>query len=472
MTVTYKNLCSLDLESVISKCKHPECFEFYKEFRDLAGSASEKGSIDEKKSWQLLADLCLLSFHPSNRQNPFSDRIRPAENPLAFLDAQAMEVLGKFFPEVSDPELRARISDINWTATRNVDAAHSSIDAYLESASLLEDPKDWVACSERLERAARLAVMLRDESQIEKVFSRIEETVYRLNGEDPLFLTDHLMTLLLEFGRGDAGKMAAIAEKAARKAQDNGNWRKARSHWDACANWENLRNEDEACFSARIAAAETYVEEAAAAKADNRGALVAAHFLGQAIEAYRRIGGQQSRVDDLYRELRKHQTASLEQMQQIETEGIDISEVITTSRKHVSGRSKFDALLKLAFLTAPPDYDQLQKRANELAKQFPLQNLFGGVVIDKDGRVIARRPSLGTLDPQEDKQAVWMRVVEQANIAHEVKVVAELTPARQQVIFEHNITDRDFDDILSNNPLIPTVIGRDRCEPIVSCLWT
>src|SRR5207247_7453064 len=110
-------------------------------------------------------------------------------------------------PMVKDAEMRARICDLVWVVKRKPELGKKAVEAYLESARILEDPDMWPPCAWRIERAVRLARSIRGAGDLfNSTIQYVEDFVSRLNGEDPRFLTGVLMELLLEFKSGEPTK--------------------------------------------------------------------------------------------------------------------------------------------------------------------------------------------------------------------------------------------------------------------------
>ena len=110
-----------------------------------------------------------------------------------------------------------------------------------------------------------------------------------------------MMGGLIEFSQGDSAKYAALAEKAATRAETEGNWHKARTYWVVKARWHERQKDAGSKRNALEKEAECYVQEAESSlKKETPSYLVAVAHLEKAIEAHRRIGGNKARVDELH----------------------------------------------------------------------------------------------------------------------------------------------------------------------------
>ena len=142
-------------------------------------------------------------------------------------------------------------------------------------------------------------------------------------------------------------------------------------------------------------------------------------------------------------------------MQEIRSDGIDVSELVTAARDRVAGKPFKEALLAFAMVTRPTNFDKETARSRELMEKYPLQNLLGGAKIDRDGRIVAHRtPAFGG-DEAQAEQALWERVVEQVSMSYQLIVQAEIVPGLNQLMFEHSPSLRDMRDLVVHNPFVP-----------------
>lgn len=448
----------IEWEQVIDGVETKVCDYYSSPLFSSMHEAEARQETEAAAAFCLLGSLASMMLRADDTKQPF--------HPLAtfnigrsFLlddipsESNHWQVLESIVSKSVDPEMRARIADSLWVGKRNYNQALIAIDAYLESASRLEDPAKWVHPFQRLERALRLSASLRNENTVQKVVTHIEELLLRLNGEDPLYFTLRLMQLLLEFKLGDPAKYSALAEEAAKRAESERDWRRAQMYWDVAAQWHVRQENMEAERMARIQAAETYVRvsETAAGKADPDyfGAWIA---LRSAVEAFRRIPGEQVRVEKLHSKLLEYQQASMATMRRAGTE-IDVTELASRARKDVSGLSLDEALQALALIGRSPSCEELRSQVERLAKEFPLQHIFTSYVLTDEGRISGQREgSLG-----EDKAETFIRaeMFHNATMWQLTHTLGLVEPARRQINFEHNPALRDVLPLVRDNPFVP-----------------
>ena len=461
LSIDAETLLSLPIDEALAESDKQECRDYGRIFFDRARESEEANKTRTATAWRLLSTLVEVGLQASNLSEPFrpylgmqGHRTSVSED-LNDATATAVYELAK---QVSDPELRARLMDITWDARRDARrdhlAARGAIQCYLQSAARLMDPEDWPPYVERCERALRLAKQIRDDDLQDKVLSEIEGTILELDGTDPLHMTNQLMTLLIEFGRGNPETMSAVTEKAITFAEEENDFRKTRFHLENLVGWSRMARNAEAERSASIRIAASY-ERQAELCSDDGEFLLAARWMGHAHHFYGNITGMREKAIEVYRKLREFQRSGTGEMNKISTEPIDISEGVKQARERVSGLNFRKALLALAVVARPTDFNSVTQHARELMEEFPFQGLFGGVVMAHDGRVIAHRSPDSQEDADQHEQALWQRVVKVALLNEEIAVQVTIVPALNQIMFEHNPTFRDLRELVVHNPFIP-----------------
>lgn len=452
--ITVSDLRKVDWPSAVAEADEKECYQyaslFVRKMRE-AESAEEQTGFSVYRLLSQITSLQLRHESTTEPYGPISVIEGYRSSIIEDFSGEQLKVLEEIVSEIVDAELRARIADVIWFRLKNYRAALLAIDAYLESASNLEDPEHWTQTHERIERALRLAASLGKggKAPFEKVISNIEETLHKYNGEDPLFLSCKLMELLLEFNQGEPVFYAAIAEKAARRAEGDGAWHRARTYWEAMAKWHEKANAKEDAIVARVCVAETYVSEAVSATSS----LAAATHMQHAIEAYRRLGGQQARVAALHNQLLEYQQKSAAEMTAFSTQ-YNASEAMKHAIEAVSGKPLHEAIMALCLLVRPIRVSELRRQVEELVEKHPLQFLVSAVVVDSEGKVVARMPDMLTDDEMERQKAFHAYMVRQTDFHYTVEVQAAIEPARRQILLEQNVTLSEIMPFVSNNPLI------------------
>jgi hypothetical protein len=340
--------------------------------------------------------------------------------------------------------------------------AQLAVDAYLQSATVLEDPEKWTWCFDRIERALQLSCQIKYHFNV--VVDHIEAVLSRYNGEDPSWLSAKLMEILQEKKLGDSTKYAALAEKAAKLAETNCDWRRARNYWEIKARWHLIEKDGEKERAAAMLASETYVKEAKKNINQQHPSYIAASkCMQQAVEAFRKIKGTKEetadakiREEEVHKLLIEYQEKSRQEMVNIYSATLDISDVVEKCRACVRGKNLQDALFALAISRSPVAVSQLRKNIQQGAKDSIAPHLFSKARVNKMGKVTAQQPgSILSTNPQEAEEAMRFEMHQAAIWHQDFYAQAFIEPAREQINLEHSIQIEDLLPIVRHNPFVP-----------------
>lgn len=449
-------------QKIVEECGEKECFAYSRLFFAKAREADAAGDQKRQELFTLLGAITSFMLKSDSKDEPFGPLAVFRNSRSAILDDLQdlhLDTLKEIVVEIKDHEMRARVADVLWITRRDFRMAELAVEAYLESAKNLENPKNWPKCVDRIERATRIAVSLGSKNASSRVFSHIGGVLDTYQGEDPLFLSAKMMELLLEFGQGDPTKYAILSEKAASRAEKESNWHRARTYWEIKARWHQKQNDPEKRREALVNAAETYSKEAEAAlKRSPPSFMVASIRIQSAIEAYRRAGGEKTRIEELQGILLEYQAKSMDEMKPL-SGSVEISEelrkAIDQAVSKVKNKTFEEAILEFGRMCSPPRMDYLRQQAEKSAKEHPLQHLMSTMALDSRGKVIGRKPNMLSSDPKELEEATRAEMFRQAEVHDTIDVQCILEPVRQQIVMEHRCRVEDFLPIVSNNPLVP-----------------
>jgi len=447
-------------ESAISECQDKQCHSYSTRFFTKARELQESGNVKAQAVFTLLGAITslILMLNPDSREQPFAPMAVFHNSRSAILDDISdahLDVLIELVPEISDAELRARVADILWVRKHNYQMAQFAIDSYLESAARLENPENWTWCFERIERAIFLARQSNQPNYFKKVVAHIEAVLDRYNGEDPLFLSAKLMELLQEYKQGEPAKYIILAEKAALSAESEHNWHKARSYWEVKTRWHRLDKDAEQEQKSWLSLAETYVSEAEdALRRTPPSYMVVSSHIEKAIEAFRKTGGTRERVEELHKRLLEYQKTARKELVSFSYE-TDISKVVEIAREKVKGKNVRDALFTLALMGSSPKIEYLLERVGELFREYPLQFLMSMKIMNEMGKVVERRPSIMSNNPEETEAATQAEMFRYAVFYQKLQADACVEPVRYQITLEHYVRVDDFLPIVFNSPFVP-----------------
>lgn len=450
VTLTKTDFDEAQWQSAITPAEKRECATYRSLFRAKANEAKSAENRQAEAVFLLLEAVTSLDFQLDSKEMPLQPIFRgPTVDDIC---NEYSSVLTELCSEISDPEMRARIADVLWLGNRDYKMAQLAVNAYLESARELEHPQHWPPYTKRVERSLQLAVSLKHQELANSVLAHIEEVLQKHNAEDPLFLSTTLMEILQQYRKGNPSKYAALAERAAILAETSGNWRKAKMCWEIKAKWHAIDEDVDEERKALIHAAETCVKEAESRVPEY---LVTSRIYAEAIEAFRRIGGMQTRVEQLHKILLEHEKLAEANMKEVSIGPIDVSEPVRKAKEEVSGKTLYDALFALALMGTPPKLTDLRDQVDRYLNEFPIQYLASRTTVNEVGKVVARWPDVFSNDSEEQAQAISAEMWREAINWQEVRAISTIEPARHQINLEHRVRINDLLPIVSNNPFVP-----------------
>jgi hypothetical protein len=146
-------------------------------------------------------------------------------------------------------------------------------------------------------------------------------------------------------------------------------------------------------------------------------------------------------------------------MAMISSEGIDLGDAVKESIDRVKGKQPFDALFEFVIMLRSPRVKDLRKQVEETAKKYPMQYLVAAVVVNENGKVVAKHSNMHSDNPEEVEKAIQEHMYKQAAFHHQIYTLSLIEPIRIQLNLDHNFRLQDFLRIVSNNPIVPA--GRE-----------
>ena len=461
--LTIADFAAFDWEQVLDIHPKKVTYEFEEALRRKAFEARNSGDTSRAGVFAFLTEIASLGWEPGSAGEPFKPRFILTDGnrsriPTDYSDHEA-DLLKALVPTVRDPEMRARIADVVWERCRDHVSAEIAVEAYLQSATRLEDPEDWVNGARRIERALQIALALRNETLREKAVSHAEGVLVRYGGNDPSFLSAYLMKLLLKYGHGDAAHYATLANHASDNAGSSGDWRRAREYLGIKAQWLQRAGKTQQAEAAGVEIAETFVNEADLAEAAaTPNFMLVVHHLQSAIQALRTVRGQRARVDELHSRLLRVQPHTLAQMSRIHIPLPVPEQAIQRALEAVTGKSFYEALVGLSCISVSPSVDQLRQISKEAARLAPISHTIGHDHLTAAGKTAARTPGASANDPDENNPAIRSWMFRHADFIR-VATAQAVDAARLQMVLEHPVCLGDWDNVVYGNPFVP--LGRE-----------
>ncbi|MDH3335910.1 MAG: DUF4209 domain-containing protein, partial [Rhodospirillaceae bacterium] len=440
----------------------------WQQLSSRARKATEEGALEIGKILWLLADACSMMLKPNSLNEPFAPIVVMDEKRSALPEdfkEEDIEFFSQIIPLIDEPKLCARISDIVWLLQKPKNPQHAltAIDNY---RSIEVSTESWINDGrECWDRALQLCFMLRAGAgdRLKEVELQIIEALKKSSPKDG-HLANWLANLLSKHRLGTKEKKD-IAEKLADFAtffEDSGDLQRAKDYLDTASEWYKKSKDPDQSTVMIVRNAECWVKEAIARQAsDNPSNMVATSFYESAIHKYRTIPRSlrdkhnvEGRIAELRVLMNEAGENSLNEMSQIASEPIDITELIENSVKVVKGKELGEALLRFANIYKGARSDKIRNFTEEMIREHPLHSLLAGTYLSSDGRVIAKKPS-ADIGGENQEAVIWPKMVSHYTMQLSLVVQGNIWPALEIVRQEHRLKEADFYSLVSRSPLVP-----------------
>jgi hypothetical protein len=458
------DLVAANWEQILESCSEKEVYHFAAAFRRKAFEFANAGDTANASLFGFLTEIASFVWK-ATAHNPFEPDVIGADvikvsTPADLSDAQ-LAILSDLVPSIIDPEMKARVADVVWARRRDrvtAGLAELGVEAYLASATRLEHPEKWSPPAFRIQRALNLAKMLKKEHIVRRVISHIEGILARYQGDDPLYLSAHMMDLLLQIGEGDASNYTSLAERAARNAQAAGDFDRARRYLELKVKWLHRVENSGAADATKIEIAESYVKEA---DRDELAAppnyMRAEHYLERAIQAYRLIGHQDSRIEELHKRLLNDQKLGIKQLKGVRVGTMDLTKMTEETVSLLSGKTFQEMLFWLAIRLRPPSVERIRKEVE--ARGPGIADTVHHQILDSSGKVVAQAPRRDRDDPEQLERVTQFEMRNHAKLYRLITAYGVIEVARREILLEHAVTTADWIPLLVHSPFVP--VGRE-----------
>lgn len=449
--VTLADITKYEWETVLTDTKQPVCPLFATKLFQKAAQLKETGDEKGEHVFRFLGMAASPNLRPDNVESPFTGVY------VKNLSDSNLDVLSGLLPLTRDPAMRARFGDLLWVERKSHKNAKIAAEAYLENFKRIDVANHWPYDMDSFRRGFGLARILGKKNEpFPSYVAHVEELISIHAASCTNALCLQLFDLLLEHEVGDFAKHAVTAEQVAKTIEDSGNPFLAQRCLEIAARMHTVAKNPEAARQARLKKGECLVRQAHnCIGKPGQGYATAAHFLAMAIECLRQAQAPEATVQQLHKQLREWQEASLAEMQTTHHE-TDISKAVEAARKHVKGKNLVEAILAFALGHPLSKPKQIRERVIESAKEFSFSHLFGSVHMASDGRVIGHKPPAIDLHKGVNETAMEAEMFSQAKmIDWPLRVSAYVDPCRFEIQQEHRPSLRDLAFLVEHNPFIP-----------------
>lgn len=466
--VTTDDFATVDLEAPIRESTKVDCRSLGFLYASAAAVPSEDARDEARlRVYRLLASVALMHFKPEDKAEPYGpEHVSGNQRGIIPSDLRGDQsnVFAEITADIRNPGLKARLSDIAWHNNRRLPAmARQAIDAYCDVVRAVLDGTAEFSHQSKTASSRDGSKMLRRASQIANATGRKDPQAARLRALirdvilDAFGRNDHrgflnVGELSLQFGAETPATIAANAETLT--AANDPDPHTSRELWELAALAHRQSGNDQERDRCLVCAAECHVKLAEAD--DAQGIVASAHFM-DAIEALRRIPGTHERRQQLESSLREAQASIRDEMGVVSTP-VDLTTLVTETRRRVADLSLAQALAEFAQLSDSPDPDELRNDTLKLVEENPLFGLMPVSMVDEDGKVVAKSPGLAG-DEEDSDLALHHLIARIESLRRQSDVDGMIEPARRLIHREHPLDHRDLRLLAEMSPLVPADRG-------------
>jgi len=460
LEITIADVNRYNWESVLSTAEPRVCVRYPEKLFERAAQLGESGDEKGQNVFRFLGSVASMALRADETDCPFNPLIMMESRRSAGVEdfsSGQFDTMEALMMETRDAAMRARLGDVIWVARKNSKAAKLASEAYLENFKLLKLPDQWAWGIDFLRRGFSIARSLGSKNEPFPSYSDFVAALVRTNA--PIrtdALAVELVEILLDQNVNGTLGLAELLEQAARNVEAKGNYLLAQRYYEGALRIYNVSKNEEAVRNALLQKGECLIRQAETViTKPGQGYLVGAQFLAKGVECLRRARAPQTMIAAYHKQLRKWQIASATE-RQASTHEMDISGLVESARKHISGKSLRDAVMTFALDHALAKPKELRQRIVESIEQFPLSLMLSSSLMSNDGRLLVHKPPV--IGPRHgiDETGMSAEMFSQARtIDWPLRVNAFIEPGRLQILNEHRPSQRDLVFLVEQNPFVP-----------------
>lgn len=461
--VTAEEFAAVNFEDAISSLTQVDGFTMAQAFQNAMAKAQADGREKEMRVYALLNALCSMHFTPEDRARVWGPMFAMGNQrsaiPSDFV-GEHTKALSATIPGIKNVALRARLADICWTNNRrNSDMAKTAVDAYCECVDSLlsgtmvsQFQRGNKASFESLNaahRALQIAYATNKRGMMpdgpRTSLRRVYESAVT---ENAFVIFANTAGVGLYYELLDPATVAKDSEALAAKA-DSQNPIAVKTVWDLGAHLYARLKDDDGKRRCQIGA----VDQLLLMRKQVSTAGAEASWVMDALQELRHIKGMDDKIEELERDLRRLQRASVNEMAPFSIE-LDVGEAGDEIVALFTNHSLADALKAFAMLTNSPDVSELKKQALDSIKNSPLMAMMAAVHLDDEGKTITRTSGAPTSgEPNDD----WFaRTIDRAEGLRRAHIVAGwIEPARVTLATRYTLDARHFEPIVACSSFVP-----------------
>lgn len=458
--VTLEEFEKADWQKAISNCDVVDCDALSDVFGKAANAATESGT---RRALGLLASVCSFSFRPGDKASAYGPMFvmdgKRSAIPEDFRGEQT-EVFSKLIPTIKHPGLRARIADTTWLNNRkDRTAAEAAVAAYCDAVEAVAakelrhrfEPKGAISrrTLDYLERALTVsAATSKDRAIPDRLAKLVVSTVDACEAGQDVGAFRRAAGLAFRYDLINDAALGEQAEKLASTSIPDPLVRQELFQLAADA-YRQAKNGD-AEHRCRLEAAEMLVK-----MADGMSpASASAHWLMDAIRAFRTIPGTKERRKELEAKLREQQKDALDEMGTFSVP-LDVEKLAKSVTEQMEGASLAEGLCIVASMSSPTSTADLKAEVLKQAEATPLSSMMSMSHIDgRDGKVTSVSPG-APLSGEPSEEWFEHQICRHEKLHRQIVIAGSFEPARRMISQSYSISERHFMPIVDASPFVP-----------------
>lgn len=353
--------------------------------------------------------------------------------------------------------IRARVADLLWTERKIYNCALVAIESYITLFNLLFSDDDWLESLDMIRRALSISIQIKQGEKHDNACQILYKHIRRIDGADNLFLSLHLIEIVIREEYGDPNTLIAILNKIVQNSDSNVH--KVEAAFDLLRECFKWKKDNPGICSTNIALAQYYEKKAGELTGDDfRSLVIAEGYLKKAVFLYRN-NRETKQAERIQREIVQLQEKIPQTMGSIQR-SYDVSNLYEYMVECFDGLSFQEALLRLTQFTTFHKKEDMKKAVIDELRKYPLSHLFKKTFTNSTGQTVLTLEPLDMHDPEKDQELlgahIHQRFLKYENIEGDLYLRRALGIIRDKYDFQPN----DLDCLILDNPIIPQ--GRER----------
>ena len=476
--LTLDDLLACGAESVLGMITEPGYVARHSALTDAASDPNSTNTEVQRNALRFLAGICSMMLSSTEQDDPFGAMIVLHDRRSMLpgdLSPEELTILESYLAVTDDVWLKARLAHLLWLYHTPKDHLHAiaAIDNYaatsLTSESWIRDGHSaWyqaVSLAKTLGYATSSLLHGLESDLVSAALGHPPDAEAMIMYVEPLLRSQRL-------GLDRAAAVAAELTQFGELRFADGDFLTAGASFQRAQWWLVEASLVGDAHKAAIREADSYVSEAQhRASASNPSFMVAAHWYEDALRALRSIphaARDALMVDERISQTRERHADAIDrgrhEVIEIETPGIDITDVVLATRSALAGKPLLEALALFLNMIQSPDIEQYRKQATEQVSSPSIRHLITGVYQSHDGRTVGHRPSASPLTPETEQESF---ILSEMIFEYQFFVgicSAQILVGLDSIHSEHRVSLQDFVNLAEVSPMVPrgraNLVGR------------